>query len=326
MDQVHFVAVAAAHESSEMKPTLGAAVDPAFVAELARAHDDAGFDAVLAHDSGSSVDAAVLAGQVLAATSRIRVVVTHRPGVIAPTAVARQLAGFDAFHPGRVGVHIPAVDSDRDARRDGDWADRAGRQRRRGEFAEVIRRIWTSDRPFDFAGEYYTISPTWTPIRPAHPVEIHASGASVIADEFGAAYADTYYLPSLPANQLALRIGAASALARGMRRVLRFGLRLRPVLGPTRAAAEDYARRVVRVHRTSFDSPTRALRAVTGEVAGAGSLIGTPAEVAETLHACRALGIGAVRLAAWETFTDVALHAELIDRVRGMATGTPVAS
>jgi alkanesulfonate monooxygenase len=322
--ELQFVAVAAAHASSEVNPALGAAVDPRFVAELARAHDAAGFDAVLAHDSGSSVDAGVLAGQVLGASSRIRVLVTHRPGVIAPTAVARQLAALDAFHPGRVGLHVPAVDSDRDAQRDGDWTDRSARQRRRGEFAEVMRRIWTSDRPVDFAGEFYTIAPTWTPIRPANPVEVHASGASVIADEFGAAYADTYYLPSLPTNQLVQRIGAASAVAHRCGRSLRFGLRVRPVLGATRGAAEDYARRVVRVHRTSFDSPTRALRAVTGEVAGAGSLIGTPAEVAETLDGYRALGIGAVRLAAWDTIGDVALHAELIDRVHALRTGTPV--
>ena len=71
--ELQFVAVAAGYESSEVSPALGAAVDPQFVAALAKAHDDAGFDAVLAHDSGSSVDAAVLAGQVLAASRRMRV-------------------------------------------------------------------------------------------------------------------------------------------------------------------------------------------------------------------------------------------------------------
>ena len=324
MTELQFVAVAAAYESSEVSPALGTAVDPQFVAALARAHDDAGFDAVLAHDSGSSVDAAVLAGQVLAATGRMRVLVTHRPGVIAPTAVARQLAALDAFFPDRVGLHVPAVDSDREAQRDGDWRDRAGRQRRRGEFAEVMRRSWTSERPFDFAGEFYTIAPTWTPVRPAHRIEVHASGASEIADDFAAAYADTYYLPSLPARDLALRIAAVSAKAERAGRALRFGLRLRPVLAPTPAAADDYAQRVVRVHRTSFDSPGRALRAATGEVAGAGTLVGTPAQVAEALDSYRALGIGTIRLAAWETYADVALHGELIERARARVLPTAV--
>ena len=316
MQDLQFVAVAAAYESAELSPTIGTRVDPHFVAALAKAHDDAGFDAVLAHDSGSSVDAAVLAGQVLAAGSRLRVLVTHRPGVIAPTAVARQLAALDGFHPGRVGLHLPAVDSDREAQRDGDWHDRAGRQRRRHEFAEVMRRIWTSDRPFDFAGEFYSIAPTWTPVRPANRIEVHASGASETADNFAAAYADTYYLPSLAARDLALRIAAASAKADRAGRTLRFGLRLRPVLAATPAAANAYAQRVVRVHRTSFDSPGRALRAATGEVAGAGRLVGTPAEVAEALDSYRALGIGTIRLAAWETYADVALHGELIERAR----------
>ena len=317
MSHLQFVAVAATHESSEVRPALAGAVDPAFVTALARAQDAAGFDAVLAHDSASSLDAGVLAAQVLAATERTTVLVTHRPGVTAPTAVARQLAALDAFHPGRVGVHVPAVDSDREAQRDGDWVDRAGRQRRRAEFAEVLRRIWTSDRPFDFAGEFYTIAANWTPIRPARTVTLHASGASEVADEFGATYADTYFLPSMPARELAARIAAATAHATRSGRTLRFGLRLRPVLAPTRAAAQDYAQRVARVHRTSFDSPTRALRAVTGEIAGAGSLVGTPADVAVALDAYRALGVGAVRLAGWETLSDVALHAELIERCAG---------
>jgi alkanesulfonate monooxygenase len=321
---LQFVAVAAAYESSELSPALGSAVDPRFVAELARAHDAAGFDAVLVHDSGSSLDAAVLAGQVLAASNRVRVLVTHRPGVIAPTAVARQLAALDAFHPGRVGLHVPAVDSDREAQRDGDWRDRAGRQRRRGEFAEVMRRIWTSERPFDFAGEFYTIAPTWTPVRPAHRIEVHAGGASEIADDFAAAFADTYYLPSLPARELAQRIAAAAAKADRIGRTLRFGLRLRPVLAQTSTAADEYALRVVRLHRTSFDSPSRALRAATGEVAGAGRLVGTPAAVAEALDSYRALGIGTIRLAAWETRADVALHAELIERARSRTLPTAV--
>ncbi len=317
MGHLQFVAVAAAHESSEVRPALATSVDPAFVRALARAQDDAGFDAVLAHDSASSLDAGVLGAQVLAATDRVAVFVTQRPGVTAPTAVARQLAALDAFHPGRVGVHVPAVDSDREAQRDGDWVERAARQRRRAEFAEVLRRIWTSDRPIDFAGEFYTIAPNWTPIRPDRPITVHASGASEIADEFGATYADTYFLPSLPAPELAARIARAAAQASRVGREVRFGLRLRPVLAATRAQAQDYAQRIARVHRTSFDSPTRALRAVTGEVAGAGSLVGTAADVAAALDSYRALGISAVRLAGWDLLPDVALHAELIERCSG---------
>ena len=69
MGHLQFVAVAATHESSEVRPALATTLDPAFVSALARAQDAAGFDAVLAHDSASSLDAGVLGAQVLAATA-----------------------------------------------------------------------------------------------------------------------------------------------------------------------------------------------------------------------------------------------------------------
>ena len=310
MAELEFVSVASTSDASELKPSIGTSVDPAFATELVHQHEQAGFAAVLANDSSSSADAAALAGQLLTASSTIRVLVTERPGVSAPTAVARQLATLAAFHPGRVGVHIPAVDSDREAARDGDWLDRASRQRRRVEYADILHRCWTSDRPFDVDGEFYRLANTWTPLRPKHPIPFYASGMSVQADEFGARYADVYCLPAMPAALVGARIAAVRAMAADRGRALRVALRLRPVLAPTRAAAVRLADRIARIQSTA------SLDEATGAVAGLGSLVGTTAEVAATIETYLALGVDSLRLVAWQPHEDVALHAELIARLR----------
>jgi alkanesulfonate monooxygenase SsuD/methylene tetrahydromethanopterin reductase-like flavin-dependent oxidoreductase (luciferase family) len=47
-----------------------------------------------------------VADQVLARTQRLGVLLAHRPGFVAPTYAARKFATLDAFHPGRVALHV----------------------------------------------------------------------------------------------------------------------------------------------------------------------------------------------------------------------------
>ncbi len=59
----------------------------------------------------------------LGATSRLTVLLAHRPGFVAPTIAARQYATLEAFHPGRVAMHIITGGDDADQLRDGDTLD-----------------------------------------------------------------------------------------------------------------------------------------------------------------------------------------------------------
>ena len=118
--------------------------DADYPARMARLHEESGFDRLLVGHSSSSPDGFTVADTVLNATSRLGVLLAHRPGFVAPTVAARQYATLDAFHPGRVALHVISGGDDADQLRDGDTSDKAARYRRSGEFLDIVKLEWSS--------------------------------------------------------------------------------------------------------------------------------------------------------------------------------------
>ncbi len=83
-------------------------------------HEESGFDRVLIGYYSDAPDGFVVAGDALAHTERLGVLLAHRPGFVAPTVAARKLATLDQFSDGRLAVHVISGGSDADQRRDGD--------------------------------------------------------------------------------------------------------------------------------------------------------------------------------------------------------------
>lgn len=310
MPEPVFVGVGPAREASELVPAIGPAVQADQLRSVAAAHEAAGFDAVLIGSSPTAPDPVVIAISILQATSRLRVVVGVGPAQGSAIAAARTLATLDALHPGRVSAHLSAVRSDTDARRDGLPADRAARQRQRAEFADALVRTWTSDRPFDLDGEFVQADGAWSAIRPAAALPIWVSGDSPASAQLAARHGAVH----LTSAATALAASASPA---------RLALRLRPIVGPSSAAADEYADRVLRVRRSSEDTRSRALREATGALPGAGSLVGTIDDVAATLLRYIALGIETFHLVGWQPRSDAYRYGEVIAAVR--AAVDPVA-
>ena len=99
----------------------------------------------------------MVADQILSRTERLGVLLAHRPGFLAPTLAARSYATLDAFHPGRVAMHVITGGDDVDQQRDGDFADKATRYARTDDFLTVVRQEWESETPFDHEGEFYRV-------------------------------------------------------------------------------------------------------------------------------------------------------------------------
>lgn len=163
---VQFIGMIQPHEVSETIPRKGPAVDPAYVRVFAQAHEHAGFDRILVPASSSSPDTLLTVNYAASVTDRIKFLLAHRPGFVAPTLAARQLATLDHYTGGRVAVHYITGGSDEDQQRDGDFVDHDERYARTDEYLGLLRQVWTADKPFDHEGAYYRVKGAWSEVKP----------------------------------------------------------------------------------------------------------------------------------------------------------------
>ena len=85
---IEFIGIANTAPFSESAGTASggwSVIDPAYVKELARTHEAAGFDRVLVAHSSASPDGFTVADQVLTHTDKLGVLLAHRPGFVSPT-------------------------------------------------------------------------------------------------------------------------------------------------------------------------------------------------------------------------------------------------
>jgi alkanesulfonate monooxygenase len=333
---------------TESGTPVGPIVDKDYAQELARTHEASGFDRVLIAHSSSMPDGFVIADQVLEATDRLQVLLAHRPGFWAPTVAARAYATLDAFHPGRVAMHVITGGDDADQRRDGDYLTKEQRYRRTDEFLTVVRREWESEAPFDHEGEFYRVSGAWSSVRPGGRIPIYFGGASDDAVRVGAKHADAYAFWGEPLDAIRQRIAQVRQAAAVHGRDPRFSVSLRPIVADTEdeawARAEDVLARAkarvdgvdpgqVRAMGTAAEGSRRlvaaaeerdvhdqrlwtALAKVTGGAGNSTSLVGTYEQVAEGLLAYVDLGVSTLLIRGFDVLEDARRYARVIDLVR----------
>lgn len=252
------------HEVSETITRKGPAVDPAYVRVFAQAHEHAGFDRILVPASSSSPDTLLTVTYAASVTDKIKFLLAHRPGFVAPTLAARQLATLDHYTNGRLAVHYITGGSDEDQQRDGDFLNHDERYARTDEYLTVLRRVWAEDKPFDHEGTYYRAKGVVSEVKPlqGQRVPIYFGGASAPALQVAGKHADVYALwgESLAqAGDLVRRVRAEATL---QGRHVDFSISFRPILGKTEDEAWAKAERIL--------EDTRRLRVSQGYSRGVG--------------------------------------------------------
>ena len=259
---------------SETDPVTGPAVDPGWIREFARAHEEAGFDRVLIGYSSAAPDGFAIASAVLAATEKLGVLIAHRPGFVAPTVLARKLATLDQLSGGgRVAVHHISGGSDADQARDGDFTTKAQRYARTGEFMSVLRTALSAEAPFDHEGDYYRLTGAHSSVKPVHPggIPLWFGGLSPDAVQVGGQHADVYALFGEPRAQIADRIQAIRAVAAQHGNTgLGFSMSTRPVVAATEDEAWEKADRLLAQARVNLEAgkennPLRLVHKATEE-------------------------------------------------------------
>jgi alkanesulfonate monooxygenase len=325
---------------------IGGEIDPAWVRDFSRAHEQAGFDKVLVGYTSSAAEGFVVSTFAAAHTERLAFLIAHRPGFVAPTLAARKAATLDHFSGGRVALHIITGGSDLDQAKDGDWLDHDTRYRRTDEYLALLRRTWTEDRPFDHTGEFYRMAKAFSEIKPLQKpsIPLYFGGASEAAHLIGAKHCDVYMLWGEPLAAIRQRIAEVRAVAARVGREPRISVSLRPIIARTEGEAWDKARgilakvqakqgdrtlplpeavgarRLVDFAREAEVHDKRLWTPIAAAVAGAGNttaLVGTPEQVAESLLDYCDLGVTTLLIRGFDPLNDaVEFGRELIPMVR----------
>ncbi len=285
--------------------------DSDYPVRVAAAVSDAGFDKLLVGYAPRAADGLLVASLVLTTSASLGVVVTHVPGLVAPTVAARQYATLAAFHRDRVAMHVVIHDEAEEAAPgapEGDDCDPAAKPRRAAEFLEVVRLAWSSAGAFTYSGEFYQVAGAGSATGPrAGGLPVYVSTDSAEAERFGTAHADICVLSSAPPPVLAARIGRLRAAAARQGRSPRFGVSLRLVTGAGEAPASG---RSATASRLSWIPPAGPQ----------GILAGSHDEQVRDLTSYVEAGVSTLIIGHDpETDADAAACAEIIARVRAGA-------
>ncbi|WP_026869778.1 LLM class flavin-dependent oxidoreductase [Inquilinus limosus] len=342
-----------ARPTSDLETLPGPAVQPEFISRITRLHEEGGFDRVLAGYWTNAADGFLVAAHAGAAAPRIKLLLAHRPGFVAPTVAARKLATLDQLLGGRLALHVISGGDDEDQRKDGDYAGHDARYRRTDEYVEILRRVWTSDGPVSHHGAHYrfdSASPEVKPAQSPHP-PIFFGGASEAAIAVAGRHADVYAFfgePLADARKLIARV-RASAARHG--REIAFSWSNRPILGRTEKEAWEKARHLLEralAHKegTAPETLIASSQAINAQrlvaLAGRGevlderlwtpmalvlggrgnstALVGTPEQVARAMLRYREIGVSRYIIRGWDPLPDVAEYGrELVPLLKDLA-------
>lgn len=224
---IQFLGMIGHRLASEIIPASGTLFDKNYIADFARAHEQAGFDRVLVGYWSDQPDGFLVTAHAAASTSTIKFLLAHRPGFVAPTLAARKLATLDNLTDGRLAVHIISGGSDSEQRRDGDFLDKAQRYARTDEFLTVLKHSLQSASPYDHQGEFYQSEQAFSAIKPQQPhLPIYFGGSSPEAIDVASRQADVFALwgePLAGAAETVKTVRAAAALPVAQRYVVTCG-------------------------------------------------------------------------------------------------------
>lgn len=346
---VEFIGMIGTQPSSEIHPPRGPALDVDYVRRFTQAHEAAGFDRILIGYFSNGADGFVVTTYAATVTHRLGFMLAHRPGFVSPTLAARKLATLDQFSGGRLAVHIISGGDDNDQRKDGDYLPHDERYARTDEYVEILKKIWSADKPVDHEGKYYRFKRSFSEVRPVHDtgVPIYFGGASDAAIEVAAKHADVYALWGEPLAEAAKTIAKVREAAARYGRTVRFSLSTRPILAPTEAQAWERAHNIIEtVHALRgrpAGAPARtpqnvgsqrllaaaaqgevldqrlwtAVAAAVGAYGNTTALVGTPEQVAESMLAYHDLGVTTFLIRGFDPLEDAIDYGrELIPIVR----------
>jgi alkanesulfonate monooxygenase len=276
---VEFIGYIGTRLQSEIIAAQGPTLDPGYIEQAARIHEEGGFDRALVAFHSTSPESILVAGHAASVTKRLGLLIAHRPGFTAPTLAARQLATLDVFTGGRVALHVITGGSDQELRQDGSFIGKDERYARTDEYLDIVRREWTSTVPFDHRGTFYHVEQAFSAVKSVQQphIPVYFGGASDAAIRVAGKHADVYALWGETYAQVAELVGRVRAEAARRGRKIRFSLSLRPILADTEAKAWARAEEILQ-RATALAERNGSFRKAPPENAGSQRLLAAAAQ------------------------------------------------
>jgi alkanesulfonate monooxygenase len=225
----------------------GNAVRPSMEMFLRVAHaaEDAGFDFSLVPVATGCYEAWVTTAMLSAQTTRLKMLVAARPGIVQPSHMARMVSTFDQNSGGRVYVNLIAGGGPDEMAQDGVFLGHDERYAFMDEAVTLMKQLWLAEGPVDFRGKHVRVDGAVCypkPVQQPHP-PFYIGGISPAAVDVGAKHAACYlYWGNTPA-QIAKDVEAVRDAARryGRDGEIRHGMRLQICVRETEAEARAAA-------------------------------------------------------------------------------------
>ncbi len=226
-------------DSRDVLPDAGGHHRPptqSYLAQIATACDDLGFDAVLTPCGTGCEDAWLATAMLVPLTRRLKFLVAFRPVLLSPTLAAQMASTYQRLSGGRLLINVVTGAEPSELARFGVFEDKDTRYERTAEFLAVVRGAWNS-RPFTHQGRFFRVEAAHTRAVPDPLPPVYFGGASAAAERVAAEHVDTYLLWGETPAMASERIARMRALAAGFDRTLRFGIRFHAIARPSNAEA-----------------------------------------------------------------------------------------
>ena len=340
-------------------------VDLPTVDLFARAHEESDFDLALIGSSSAAPDGFAIAQRSASVTERLNFLVSHRTGFLAPTYAARMAATVDNFCGGRLKIHVLVGGNDEDQQRDGDFLDHDTRYARADEYLEIMRRVWAGEGPVDFEGAHYQVQGGFSAVKSVREprVPLYGGGGSDLSVALCARHCDLFMFWGEPVANLVARMKDVRRAAAREGRELRFSVSLRPILADTEAQAWERAHAILdrvdeqfggrdgdrppvmpesvgsqRLRRVADEKEVHdkrlwtAIAKATTAPGNSTALVGTPAQVADSMLDYYDAGITTFLIRGFDAYADTIdygkeliplLREEVAKRDRKQSGGAP---
>jgi alkanesulfonate monooxygenase len=213
---------------------------------VARAAEEAGFEYALVPVATECWEGWLTSMAVAMQTSKLKMLVAARPGLVAPTLMAKMIATFDQLTGGRVLINLIAGGGEAEMAADGLYYEHDERYEVMAESVSLMKRLWESEEPVTWEGAHFKLEKAVVKPKPLAQPPFYLGGISPAAKRVGAEHADVYlYWADLP-ERIAADVASVQVEAEKVGRgdVIRHGLRALVCVRETESEAWEAAENI----------------------------------------------------------------------------------